>query len=111
MLTPAQKKVRQEMEELQINGRLHRLESSVSPPVLHTKPNTMVRRRLSGILLITLITSVMIIVIYKSYTKESTEQVISYLTKIQSFDAQSKQMLEQEIRGFYLNASEILSIF
>ncbi len=41
MLTPAQKKIRQEMEELQINGRLHRLESSVSPPELHTKPNTM----------------------------------------------------------------------
>ncbi|WP_342433040.1 hypothetical protein [Neobacillus sp. FSL H8-0543] len=104
MLTPAQKKVRQEMEELQINGQLRHSVAKVPPVMRHTEPKKRVKRGFFGPLLIL---SLIILVIYQFYTKESTEKAISYLSELQTINGQSDQMFNQDPRKINLNTLAI----
>jgi hypothetical protein len=85
MLTPAQQKIRQELEELQVNG-LHREKQDQTLPSKKRR-FTNWSFYLIGILLLTIICSVV------KFSNHPLDDSITYLTKVQAYNSQSDALL------------------
>jgi hypothetical protein len=88
MLTPAQQKIRQELEELQVKGR------SLSEKVPETPTKHRAKIKWSYYLLGLLLLCAACALLYKEYVVPKRESVFTFLTKIQSYEEQSKQLVK-----------------
>lgn len=88
MLTPAQQKIRQELEELQVKGRLHPEKVPETPTKNHPK----IKRSYYLLVLFLLIAACLLL--YKENIVPKHESVYAFLTKIQSYEDQSKQLVK-----------------
>jgi hypothetical protein len=105
MLTPAQKKVRHELEELQINGRLHQHENNLPQPIEHSQTNTTSNFRFIVITLILVSCLIVIISLLNRKMTESHQDILNYLTKAQALNRQSERMLDNHIDNVHLEIS------
>jgi flagellar basal body-associated protein FliL len=92
MLTPAQQKVRQELEELQAIGRSLQNNDQVSSTIKRPRKKWI----LVGLLLFIFAISILAISYHNNAKHEDIE---SYLTRAKSYDEQSKQLLRRCIDG------------
>jgi hypothetical protein len=95
MLTPAQQKIRQELEELQVKGLL--LSKQEPPP-----PHNPERRKGWPIYLIILLLLTIICSVYyiKSNKQHHEKMMIDYIVKVQKYNAKSTDLLKELERGF-----------
>jgi hypothetical protein len=93
MLTPAQQKIRQELEELQVKGR------SFSEKVPETPTKRRAKINWSYYLLGLLLLCAASALLYKEYVVPKRESVFTFLTKIQSYEEQSKQLVKGVANG------------
>ncbi|CRK81368.1 hypothetical protein [Neobacillus massiliamazoniensis] len=93
MLTPARQKIRQELEELQVKGR------SFSEKVPETPTKHRAKINWSYYLLGLLLLCAASALLYKEYVVPKRESVFTFLTKIQSYEEQSKQLVKGVANG------------
>ncbi|WP_045518271.1 hypothetical protein [Neobacillus niacini] len=98
MLTPAQKKIRQNLEELRVNGLLLHDKKKAELPIKNNKRNY----PLFSIFLLVTICSLLAIAVYCKQFDQSQESIINYLTHTQALSTESEKLLndclEQQAR-------------
>jgi hypothetical protein len=92
MLTPAQQKIRQELEELQVNGLLQPKQAPPLPAKKERSNNWSFY--LIGILLLTIIC----LVYYIYFSNRQHANADTYLIKVQAYNAQSDELLADFIK-------------
>jgi Arm DNA-binding domain len=105
MLTPAQKKVRQELEELQINGRLHQHENNLPQPIEHSQTNTTSNFRYIVITVILVSCLIVVISLLNSKMTENHQDILNYLSKAQALNNQSERMMDDHIDNIHMEFS------
>lgn len=88
MLTPAQQKIRQELEKLQAKGR------SLSEKVPETPTKNHPKIKWTYYLLALFLLIAACLLLYMEYIAPKHESVFTFLTKIQSYEGQSKQLIK-----------------
>jgi len=90
MLTPVQKKIRRELEELHVNGMIQQ-QAHLSESVQAVPKKT---SRFIKMILFVLVCTIVSIVIYIQYTRYNHNEFILYLSKVQLIHLESETMLK-----------------
>jgi hypothetical protein len=90
MLTPAQQKIRQELEELQVRSLSLKNKNNISP--IETRPR---KKRVYVSLLLFILACSFLATAF--YTEQRHDNIESYLTRVQAYDQQSDKLLQNFI--------------
>ncbi|TDK62171.1 hypothetical protein E2K98_08895 [Bacillus salipaludis] len=94
MLTPAQQKIRQELEELQIKGLLQTEQKNIHPQIVHQSNRDKSGFRITGTVLFIFVLLIFSLAIYNKITIEMKESLISYLAKAQKLNRKGDRILD-----------------
>ncbi|WP_026575869.1 hypothetical protein [Bacillus sp. UNC438CL73TsuS30] len=93
MLTPAQQKIRQELEELHINGLLQTEQKNNQPKVMQQSDRDKKGFRNTGTVLFILVLLIFSLTLYNKKSIENKEAFISYLAKAQDLNKKGDRVL------------------
>jgi hypothetical protein len=94
MLTTAQQKVKQELEELQINALAHHKKVIVIPS---KKPA--LKRWFFTIIIVLLLIAACSLLLQGYWTQKQSQGIISYLTKVDNYNEQSEKIVNDYLTG------------
>ncbi|MGG1396560.1 hypothetical protein ABE288_01465 [Bacillus salipaludis] len=93
MLTPAQQKIRQELEELQIKGLLQTEQKNNHPEIVQQSNREKRGFRITGTVLFIFVLLIFSLALYNKKSIENKEAFISYLAKAQDLNEKGDRVL------------------